>query len=84
MTMNTTYTIQLFASLKEKLGPEITFQGQESMTAGALLDQFFAEHSAFDQFRHVSRLAVDCAFVSEDTQIQSSQSLALIPPVSGG
>lgn len=84
MSYNTSYTIQLFASLKEKLGPEIVLDGQETMTAGALLDQFFAKYSDFQPYRHVSRLAVDCAFVSEETEVNSSQALALIPPVSGG
>ena len=80
-----TYTLKLFAVLKEKAGCDTwNYDSDEPLTGSGLLGAFFDAHPQLDGLRKVTRLAVNQAFCSGDPQLKPQDELALIPPVSGG
>ena len=80
-----TYTLKLFAVLKDKVGSDTwQFQSEKPLTGSGLLSAFFDANPQVDGLRKVTRLAVNQSFCSGDPQLNPSDELALIPPVSGG
>ena len=54
------------------------------MTGMRLMQSFFEAFPELDGLRQVTRLAVNQSFCTEDLELDPSDELALIPPVSGG
>ena len=76
--------ILLFAQLREAAGYEQKMiEVSEGETAGNAVRQFFK--SALDRFCGLPvRFAVNESFVDEGTVLQEGDTVAIIPPVSGG
>lgn len=80
-----TYTLKLFASLREHVGSDVcTLDSNTPLTVEQLLHAFYAKYPQVDQLRHVTRLAVNGEFANVNIELSPSAELALIPPVSGG
>ncbi len=80
-----TYSVRLFASLRERTGLELwQHKAPHALTAAALLSAFFDEFPQTAALRQVTRLAVNQSFWRGEGILGSEDELALIPPVSGG
>ena len=75
-----------FAAAREKTGlSQEYFRWSAGLTLAALIDRVLANHPALRPFMTYMRLAVDEEFVSEFSMVLvSGQTIAFIPPVSGG
>lgn len=79
------YRIQLFAALRERTGKSTwDLPRQEPLRGSDVLRLFFEAHPEVAGLQPVTRLAVNQAFCHDDPELQPSDELALIPPVSGG
>ncbi len=79
------YEVKLFALLKERVGnAKWVYECDKPLHAKALITTFFDKHGELEGLRHVTRLAVNQAFCSDDPALSPQDELALIPPVSGG
>ncbi|GAB5404670.1 MAG: hypothetical protein Aurels2KO_29010 [Aureliella sp.] len=58
--------------------------GQSTVRLSAVRSELLSRFPELAALAEVSRFAVDNEFASEDTEVNSAQSVALIPPVSGG
>ena len=78
-------TVLVFAQLAEKLG---TDRVQLDLAAGssvaAALDKLAAAHPAIAELRPVLAVAVNDCYRDTTTTLNGGDTLALIPPVSGG
>lgn len=75
--------ILLFAGLEEAVGKrEITID-ENSLTIAELKDKLAVEYSTLPSLDHVM-IAVNEEYVEEDTIIKTNDTVAFIPPVSGG
>jgi molybdopterin synthase catalytic subunit/molybdopterin converting factor small subunit len=84
--MKYSWSIKLFAGLPERLGvPTISLQsGVDRMSAAELKAAISAEYADHKALIHISFIARNHAYASEDTILHASDELALLPPVSGG
>lgn len=79
------YTVQLFASLRERTGLKIwQHYSSEALTGKALLEAFFSAFPETAALSKVTRLAVNQSFCRDEAALSAEDELALIPPVSGG
>ena len=80
-----TIRVLCFAQLRARLG-QSTFS--ISLPAGAtgrdLVSALRARHSSAAPLLGVSRLAVNCEYVTEDVVLHDGDEVAVITPVSGG
>ena len=80
-----TYTIQLFALLRERTGAATwSLESDRNLSAGDILTAFYDAHPSLSGLRHTTRMAVNAQFVVDDLEITPDSEIALIPPVSGG
>jgi molybdopterin converting factor subunit 1 len=78
-------TILYFAHLPERTGTrEETREFAEGMTTGALKEELALAHPKLADALDGCRVAVDEEFVSDNTPLRDGQTIAFIPPVSGG
>lgn len=78
-------TLKLFAAYQEAYGvPEQVITLPTATTVAGMLDQIIVDHPELEQWRSVTRFAVNLDFVQPDTPLQDGDELVLIPPVSGG
>ena len=75
-----------FAAAREKTGlTQEDFEWSDGLTLDGLLKQVLTRHPVLGPYMSHIRLAVDEAFVSEfDIALEHGQTVAFIPPVSGG
>ncbi len=74
-----------FAQLKDRIGQEeMTFSLPMSATGKDVLGRLRERWPAVGALLDVSRLAVNCEFVSDEVQLHHGDEVAIIPPVSGG
>lgn len=77
--------VLLFAGIAEALGAEtLTVDADDGATASSVIDQLAAEHAAIAQMRPVLAVAINDAYAPPGTPLHDGDTLALIPPVSGG
>lgn len=79
--------VQLFAALREAAGSdsiEIDLRPSGDISAGDVMRAVSEKLPELAGLIPACRLAVNDRYVSEDDAIAPSDSLALIPPVSGG
>jgi molybdopterin converting factor subunit 1 len=77
--------VKLFAAAKQRAGAQVaSFALPEGATAGELRTAIAKEFPALTDFLPHCRIAVNCDFASDDTVINESQEIGVIPPVSGG
>lgn len=85
-------TVLLFANLSELLGERsltIEFDDDDdddgdATTVRALLDALIAQHPALEPWADRIAVAVDEQYATRETILRDGQTIALIPPVSGG
>ena len=75
--------VMLFAGLKEKAGNQvIELETEGSMKVSDLKERIYADYPSLEG--EVFQVASNEAFVMDDHTLTSSDTIALIPPVSGG
>ena len=80
-----TIEVLLFAQLRDAFGTDrVTIQVAEGRSAAQAAAQALAAHAEGKYSRLTLRYAVDDAFVEGDFRLSDGDTLALIPPVSGG
>lgn len=80
-----TVTVLYFAHLAERAGTrEESRDVPDGATAGDLRAMIEQAHPKLSGMLAGVRVAVDEEFVKEDTPIKPGQTIAFIPPVSGG
>ncbi len=78
-------TVLVFAQLAETLGTDrISLELSAGSTVAAALDTLAATHPPIAQLRAVLAVAVNDCYCSTATTLNDGDTLALIPPVSGG
>lgn len=77
-------TVRLFAGIREALGVAVVQRTcPEGATVGELWQQFQKEVPALLPQGRIA-LAVNCEYVTPDTELHEGDEVAFIPPVSGG
>ena len=75
----------LFAQLAEAVGHErLTIDLPQGATAADALDALAADHPAIGRMRETLAVAVNERYGSATTPLAGGDTVALIPPVSGG
>ncbi len=78
-------TVLVFAQLAETLGTDrVSLELAAGSTVAAALDELTATHPAIARLRPVLAVAVNDCYCNTATQLNDGDTLALIPPVSGG
>ena len=76
--------ILAFGIAKDIMGKrEIAFQLPEAATVAQLKDDLLRSYPAFEDLRSLA-VAINSTYAEDDLIIQSTDEIALIPPVSGG
>ena len=80
-----TVRVRLFAALRELVGEdELELDQPEGATVGSLWDDVVASHPELSRFEGSVQFAVNHDFVPRDQELNSSDEVAFLPPVSGG
>ncbi|AYJ41700.1 MULTISPECIES: MoaD/ThiS family protein [Lactiplantibacillus] len=78
-------TVKLFAMLGEQLGPTVTIDVAQPNTAAMVKPALCQQAPALKTLINNARIAVNQEFIVDGQQVlQSTDEVALIPPVSGG
>ncbi len=78
-------TVLLFAQLRDGFGGgELAASLPRGATGAGLLAWLSQRNPKLAGLLEVSRLAVNCEYVSVDHQLQAGDEAVVIPPVSGG
>ncbi len=78
-------TVLAFAQLAEKLGTDrVSLELADGSTVATALDTLAATHDGIAQLRPVLAVAVNNCYCNTSTTLNDGDTLALIPPVSGG
>lgn len=77
--------ILLFAQLADVVGVDrLTIEVAAGATVRDVLNQLSAEHDGIAAIRDQLAVAVDERYCAPETPLRPGQTIALIPPVSGG
>jgi MoaE-MoaD fusion protein len=77
-------SVRLFATLRETLGAQhVTIELPDDATVGRLIEAFKTQYPAVRELPG-ARVSVNYEYVDNNHQLQPSDEVALIPPVSGG
>ena len=77
--------VKLFAIYQETYDrEEITIQLPINSKAEAVLDQILTDNPHLENWRNITKIAVNLEFVNKNHDLKSGDEVALIPPVSGG
>ncbi len=76
--------IQFFAVLREKIGDEIQIELEEKTSAAKLLNQLSEKFRDVKAVLESSRVANDDAILDESEIIDTSKTISILPPASGG
>lgn len=80
-----TVNVLLFAQLRDGFGAdELAASLPNGATGAGLLAWLSQRHPKLAGLLEVSRLAVNCEYVSVDHRLQAGDEVVVIPPVSGG
>jgi len=80
-----TVTVLCFAQLRDRIGesdPAVSLPHRA--TGRELLRVLKGRYPRVGPLLEVSRLAVNCGYVSEDSELHDGDEVVIIPPVSGG
>ena len=78
-------TVLVFAQLAEALGTDrVSLELDAGSTVAAALDTLSATHAPIARLREVLAVAVNDCYCNTATTLNDGDTLALIPPVSGG
>ena len=82
---NIEVTVKLFAIYQETYDrDDINIQLPIDSKAEAVLDYILTENPDLENWRKITKIAVNLEFVGSDRSLKSGDEVALIPPVSGG
>lgn len=73
-----------FAQLRDKLGSEASLSFSQGVTTYDFMEKLCLENAAIEPLLRHCRLALNCEYVTEVTQLKDGDEIAVIPPVSGG
>jgi molybdopterin synthase catalytic subunit len=77
--------VLFFAAARERAGrTEADVDVADGTTVGALFDHLAAEHPSLGDVLRSCRAAVDEEFAPRGTVLTGDQTVAVLPPVSGG
>jgi molybdopterin converting factor subunit 1 len=77
--------VRLFANLRELVGErEITITVPSGVTVSYLNNEILKKYPQLESFSNKFVTSVNCKVTTGDTIINSSDEIALLPPVSGG
>jgi molybdopterin synthase sulfur carrier subunit len=80
-----TVNVLLFAQLRDGFGTdELAASLPSGATGAGLLEWLSQRNPRVKDLLGVSRLAVNCEYVSVDHRLQDGDEVVVIPPVSGG
>jgi len=83
--MTITCTILLFAQLADAVGEsQLSLQLSDDATVRDALDALATAHESIAQQRKTIAVAVNEQYATADTPLNDGDTIALIPPVSGG
>ena len=78
-------TVLLFAQLAESIGSDrLTLQLPDDATIERALDELGSQHETIALMRDTLAVAIDDRSCARNTTLYDGDTLALIPPVSGG
>ena len=78
-------TVLLFAQLAESIGSDrITIKLSDGATIEDALRQLASQHEIVASMRDSLAVAIDDRYCKRNTSLNDGDTLALIPPVSGG
>ena len=78
-------TVLLFAQIREALDSDrLVIELPEGSTVSGALDQLASAHAAIATLRNAIAVAVNDQYASATTALNDGDTIALIPPVSGG
>ena len=77
--------VLLFAQLTQAIGKDrITIELSNGATVNEALNKLAQNHEVIAQMRNSLAVAINEQYCNADTEIEDGDTLALIPPVSGG
>ena len=77
--------VKLFAAFQEAFSSsEISLILPVHSPVSIVYEKLIATHPSLEQWRSVTRYAINLDFAEENTPLQDGDEVALIPPVSGG
>ncbi|MCH8822717.1 MAG: molybdopterin converting factor subunit 1 [Planctomycetes bacterium] len=77
--------VLLFAQLAQTIGKDrITIELSNGATVNEALNELAQEHKTIAQMRNSIAVAINEQYCNTNTEIKDGDTLALIPPVSGG
>ena len=77
--------VKLFAAFQEAFSQsEISLVLPAHSPVSRVYEKLLTTHPALEQWRSVTRYAINLNFAEENTLLQDGDEVALIPPVSGG
>lgn len=78
-------SVKLFAPFQEAFSKsEISLILPAHSPVSRVYEKLSSIHPALEQWRSVTRYAINLSFAEENTLLQDGDEVALIPPVSGG
>ncbi len=82
---NIQVTIKLFAIFQEVYGvDQMQIELELGTNVSQIFDRLVSQHPHLEQWRSLTRYAINLNFVEPDTVLNNGDEIALIPPVSGG
>ena len=77
--------VKLFAIFQEVFATdEMQMQLESGTIASQVFDRLAAQHPKLEQWRSLTRYAINLNFTETHTVLKNGDEVALIPPVSGG
>jgi molybdopterin synthase sulfur carrier subunit len=78
-------TVKLFAIFQEVFATdEIQVKLNSGASVSEIFDRLVSQHPNLEQWRSLTRYAINLNFAEPDTILKNGDEVALIPPVSGG
>jgi molybdopterin synthase sulfur carrier subunit len=82
---NSHITVKLFAIFQEVLGTdEMQIELESGTSVSEIFNRLVSQHPNLEQWRSLTRYAVNRNFTEPQTILKNGDEVALIPPVSGG
>lgn len=78
-------TVKFFAAYQEAYGcAEMCWEFPDNTPVSAVLERAIAQYPHLEQWRELTRFAINLEFVSKNALLKDEDEVVLIPPVSGG
>jgi molybdopterin synthase sulfur carrier subunit len=78
-------TVKLFAIFQEVFATdEMQIKLESGASVSQIFDRLVSQHPNLEQWRSLTRYAINLSFAEPNTILKNGDEVALIPPVSGG